>query len=89
MAATHVYQPVTYVSKTLEVSIGEDVERFPFNVKVVGDPADPLARDVEHDFLVAVRARLLERWGKHVALMDLRRIIEAAIGGSAVVPISL
>jgi len=89
VAASHVYQPVAYVQKTLEISTGGVVERFLFNVKVVGGPAEPLFQDVEHDFVETVQRQLLEKHGKRVALVDLRRKIEAAIGPGGTVAVTL
>jgi hypothetical protein len=47
-------------------------------VKVVGDPAEPLSIDVEHDALVTVQ-KLLKKKNRDLSLGELRTAIESKL----------
>ncbi|HSB33023.1 MAG TPA: nickel insertion protein [Nitrospirota bacterium] len=82
----HVFQPVTFASKNLRVSRNGASSTFRCDIKVIGDPSSPLAMDIEHDGLVAVRESIEKDLDLRLSLNDLRAMIESRLrdGGDIV-----
>jgi len=76
---SHVFQEVNFIQKRVVIYLNGHSESFRCEVKIVGDPADPLAVDVEHDFLVEVQKVLDEKLHSPVPLMELRGMIESRL----------
>lgn len=77
--ASHVFQRVAFESRTLRVSTNGRCATFNCEIKVIGGPSAPLAMDIEHDCLVAVREAIEKDLGCLVSLSDLRMMIESRL----------
>ncbi|MCL5022320.1 MAG: DUF111 family protein, partial [Nitrospirae bacterium] len=76
---THVYQKVSFVKKDLTIKVNGGKRSFPFEIKIIGDPAEPLSVDIEHDFLVSVQETLSSSLSYSISLHELRTIIESKL----------
>lgn len=77
--STHVYQAVQFVKKNLIVSMNGSSRSYPCEIKVIGDPKNPLVSDVEHEFLVQVQEDLYKEFQKFVSLGELRALVDSGI----------
>lgn len=75
---THVHQNVSFLRKGLLVRRNGRSRSLDFTVKVVGDPAEPLSVDVEHDFLVEAQ-EVMKEMGRHISLAELRTLVESKL----------
>jgi uncharacterized protein (DUF111 family) len=85
--ATHVFCPVTFLTKNLTISRNGASMNLSCEVKVIGDPAAPLSLDIEHDALVSMQRAVQDGLGMTVSLVELRAMIESRLkdaGGVAV-----
>ena len=76
---THIFKPVTLVRKNLIIKLNGKSKSFEFEVKIVGDPSEPLSVDIEHDFLVKVQEILNNNLNYSISLSELRTIIESKL----------
>ncbi len=76
---THIFPRVTYVTKKLTITTQGKTEEFQCEVKLVGDPGQPLCMDVEHDFLVKVQTQVKEKMDCFISLNELRTMIESKL----------
>lgn len=76
---THVFQKVSFLKKSLNVKVNGGKRSFQFEAKVIGDPAEPLSVDIEHDFLVKVQEILNTALNYSISLTELRTIIESRL----------
>lgn len=76
---THVFHRVSYLKKMLKIKTNGRHETFPCEVKLIGDPAEPLSMDVEHDFLIRIQKLIQEKLNSRVPLSELRTMIESRL----------
>jgi uncharacterized protein (DUF111 family) len=74
----HLFQQVSYEQRDLLVAVNGKKRTITCDVKVVGDPAEPLSIDVEHDALVTVQ-KLLKKKNRDLSLGELRTAIESKL----------
>ncbi len=74
---THVFHETTTEKKPVILRTQAGTESLECDIKLIGDPAKPLALSVEHDSLVRLQKRLRDRCKVEISLMDLRGRIEA------------
>lgn len=75
----HVFQRVTFAKRKLSIRIKGRIRRFHCEVKLIGDPEQPLSVDVEHDFLVRVQNQVKEKMDCLISLNELRTMIESKL----------
>jgi uncharacterized protein (DUF111 family) len=75
----HVFQEIKRVKKRVVIQRNGTSASFPCDVKIVGDPAEPLAVDVEHDFLVRLQEEIYRKWNSFVSLVELRSRIDSKL----------
>lgn len=78
---SHVFQKITFSEKDIIVAVNGTRESFPCMVKILGDPADPLSLDIEHDFLTDLQKVLKDRYDYLISLVELRSLIEVNLRG--------
>jgi len=75
---SHVFQKVTFVEKTIHLSLNGKSKSLLCKFKIIGDPSAPMSIDVEHDFLVEVQKIASDISGACVSLEVLRNRIESS-----------
>lgn len=75
----HVFQKVSFVKKNLTVTANGGTRSFPFEIKIIGDPSEPLSVDIEHDLLVAIQEILSTSLNYSISLSELRTLIESRL----------
>jgi hypothetical protein len=75
--ATHVFHRVSFLPKSLRLTRNGSTVDISFLVKAIGDPPGPLSLDIEHDTLVDMQRTIEEQLGTHMALNELRAVVEA------------
>lgn len=80
---THVFQKVSFLKKNLNIKVNGENRSFQFEAKVIGDPAEPLSVDIEHDFLVNVQDILNIHLNYSISLNELRTVIESRLKESS------
>ncbi|MCL4477007.1 MAG: DUF111 family protein [Nitrospirae bacterium] len=76
---THVFQKVSFLKKHLNIKVNGGTSSFQFEVKIIGDPSEPLSVDIEHDFLVNVQEILNINLNYSISLSELRTLIESKL----------
>ena len=74
----HLFQQVAYEQRNLVVAADGKKRKIICNVKIVGDPAEPLSIDVEHEALVTIQKMLREK-NSDLSLGELRTAIESKL----------
>ncbi|HSB33761.1 MAG TPA: nickel insertion protein [Nitrospirota bacterium] len=78
---SHIFQQVTFSQKDLVIRTNGKRRTFCCEVKIIGDPSDPLSVDVEHDALVKLQ-KVLKAQKKELSLSDLKTAIESRLRSS-------
>ncbi len=76
---THFFQRVSFCEKSINFERDGKRKSIPCKVKVIGDPSEPLATAIEHDFLVEVQEMLKEVFDSFFSLSELRATIESRL----------
>jgi uncharacterized protein (DUF111 family) len=74
----HLFQQISFQQRDLVVKAAGTKRTITCDVKIVGDPADPLSIDVEHDALVKIQ-KLLNKKNRACSLGELRTAIESKL----------
>jgi uncharacterized protein (DUF111 family) len=74
---THVFHETSFQKKQVIIRTGAGTASLECEIKVFGDPEKPLTVCVEHDCLVRLQQRLLDKCNIQMSLMDLRGRIES------------
>lgn len=75
---SHIFQRVTFSQKDLVIRVNGKRRTFRCEVKIIGDPSNPLSLDVEHDDLVKLQ-KALRSQKKELSLGELKTAIEARL----------
>jgi uncharacterized protein (DUF111 family) len=75
---SHIFQPVTLSQKKVVISTDGKRRTLNCEIKIIGDPSNPLSIDVEHDALVKLQ-KILRSQKKELSLCELRTAIEAKL----------
>jgi hypothetical protein len=86
---SHVFQQVSFEARTLRISRNGAQTTCSCDIKIIGEPSAPLAKDMEHDSLVAVCEAVERELGCRIPLNDLRTMIEARLGGEGDIVLEL
>jgi len=78
----HLFHEISFVKKTLHIQCHGNEESFPCELKMIGDPTNPLSVDIEHNFLVHVQRVLKEKWDSSLSLMELKNMIQSRMSES-------
>src|ERR1700690_2367476 len=78
---SHIFQRLTPSQKTLVIRTNGKRRMFHCDIKIIGDPADPLSIDVEHDDLVKLQ-KVLREQKKELSLSELKTAIESNLRAS-------
>ena len=76
---SHIFHRVTFVEKNIKLKIDGKEASFLCEIKILGDPSQPLSVDVEHDFLVDLQKTLNEKLNTFISLFELRSMIESRL----------
>ena len=79
ISTTHVFQRVSFLKKNLNIKVNGGTRSFQFEVKIIGEPSEPLSVDIEHDFLVDVQQILNSSLNYSISLNELRNVIESKL----------
>ncbi len=86
---SHVFQRVSFEARNLRIRRNGTEATCRCNIKIIGEPSAPLAKDMEHDSLVTVREAVERELGCCIPLNDLRTMIEARLGGEGDIVLEL
>jgi hypothetical protein len=75
---SHIFQQVTLAQKNLVIRMNGKRRTFRCEIKIIGDPSNPLSIDVEHDVLVKLQ-KVLRTQKKELSLCELRTAIESKL----------
>jgi pyridinium-3,5-bisthiocarboxylic acid mononucleotide nickel chelatase len=75
---SHIFQRVLLSKKKLTIRLAGKKISFQCEIKIIGDPSDPLSIDVEHDALVRLQ-KVLREHKKELSLSELKTSIEARL----------
>jgi len=74
----HLFQQVSFEQRDLVIKVDGRKRTIAYAVKIMGDPAEPLSIDVEHDSLVSIQKQLKKN-NRHCSLCELRTAIESQL----------
>jgi pyridinium-3,5-bisthiocarboxylic acid mononucleotide nickel chelatase len=75
---SHIFQRVTLSQKNLVIRAAGKRRTFRCEIKIIGDPSNPLSVDVEHDALVKLQ-KALKAQKKELSLSELKTAIESRL----------
>ena len=75
---SHIFQRVTLSQKILSIHANGKKQTFHCEIKIIGDPSNPLSIDVEHDTLVKLQ-KVLREQKKELSLSELKTAIESRL----------
>jgi uncharacterized protein (DUF111 family) len=75
---SHIFQRVTLSQKNLVIRINGKKRTFHCEIRIIGDPSNPLSVDVEHDALVKLQ-KALRAQKKELSLSELKTAIESRL----------
>lgn len=75
---SHIFQRVTLSQRTLVIRTDGKRRTFRCEIKIIGDPSNPLSIDVEHDALVKLQ-KVLKEQKKELSLSELKTAIESKL----------
>jgi uncharacterized protein (DUF111 family) len=75
---THIFQRVTFSRKNLVIRSKGKRRMVHCEIKIIGDPSNPLSIDVEHDALVKLQ-KVLRAQRKELSLSELKTEIESKL----------
>jgi uncharacterized protein (DUF111 family) len=75
---SHIFQRVTLSQKNLVIRADGKRRTFRCEIKIIGDPSNPLSIDVEHDALVKLQ-KALKAQKKELSLSELKTAIESRL----------
>lgn len=78
---SHIFQQVTISRRNLIICANGKKRTFRCEIKIIGDPSNPLSIDVEHDALVKLQ-KVLRAQKKELSLSDLKTAIESKLRAS-------
>lgn len=76
---SHVFFNVTFIKKNLNIKANGKKESLQCEIKLIGDPKNPLSIVIDHDFLVKVKQMLNEKASSSISLIELRSMIESRL----------
>jgi len=74
----HIFQRVTLSQKDLIIRSNGKKRTYHCEIKIIGDPSNPLSIDVEHEALVRLQ-KVLRAEKKELSLSDLKTAIESKL----------
>ena len=78
---SHIFQRVTFSQKNLIIRTNGKRRTFPCEIKIIGDPSNPMSIDVEHDAVVKLQ-KVLRAQKKELSLSELKTAIESKLRAS-------
>ena len=75
---SHIFQRVTLSQKNIVIRTEGKRQTFRCEIKIIGDPSNPLSIDVEHDALVKLQ-KVLRAQKKELSLSELKTAIESKL----------
>jgi len=78
---SHIFQPVTLSKTKLIICTNGTRRSVHCEIKVIGDPANPLSIDVEHDALVKLQ-KVLRAQKKDLSLSEIKTAVESKLRAS-------
>lgn len=79
VSTSHIFHKVTFVRKKLRVAANGKTKLFQCEIKVIGNPSNPLSVDIDHDFLVKLQGFLNNKLHSSISLGELRTAIESKL----------
>ncbi|MEK6673238.1 MAG: nickel insertion protein [Nitrospirota bacterium] len=78
---SHIFQEVSFIRKKLNIKMNGKTQAVECEIKLIGNPTQPLSMDIEHDFLVKVQEIINSNSNSNssVSLSELRTIIESRL----------
>jgi uncharacterized protein (DUF111 family) len=86
---SHIFHKVTFVRKHLSITAKGKTEAVDCEVKLIGDPSNPLSADIDHDALVGIQELVKGKLDTSVSLHELRTQIEGRLSGGGVLSIEV
>jgi hypothetical protein len=75
----HIFHNISFAKKNLTISASGVILKTSCEIKLMGDPLNPVSVSVEHDFLVGIQKLLLDKSNHYMSLNELRKIIESKL----------
>lgn len=75
----HIFHNISFAKKNLTIRANGVSHRTSCEIKLMGDPSNPVSVSVEHDFLVKMQKLLLDKSNHFLSINELRKIIESKL----------